>query len=72
MAHTGIDLEKFINCVSIFAKGTKQEKLQLLYTFFDKGTDVHLSKEDLKAHISGTILSMQGVSFDDVDLEKLK
>ena len=53
-----IDYTKFINFVSIVAKGSSEEKLQLLYTFFDKSPDMKITKEDLKAHISGTILSM--------------
>ena len=56
-----IDYAKFINFVSIVAKGNSEEKLQLLYTFFDKSTEQKITRDDLKAHISGTILSMQGV-----------
>ena len=67
-----VDYPKFINFVSIVAKGSSEEKLQLLYTFFDKNTELKITKEDLKAHISGTILSMQGVSMDLNDFEKLK
>jgi len=40
------------------AKGDREEKLQLLFTFFDKSIDSKITKDDLKAHISGTILSM--------------
>ena len=68
-----IDYSKFINFVSIVSKGTREEKLQLFYAFFDKSTDSKITKEDLKAHISGTILSMQGVRYQDVDeIERLK
>jgi Ca2+-binding EF-hand superfamily protein len=67
-----IDYYKFINFVSIVAKGTKEEKLQLFFTFFDKSIDSKITKDDLKAHISGTILSMQGVRFDIEDIERLK
>ena len=61
-----------MNFSAIFAKGTPDEKLQLLYTFFDKSSDSKLSKEELKAHINGTIISMQRVQFDVEELEKLK
>jgi len=44
----------------------------LLFTFFDKSVDSKITKDDLKAHISGTILSMQGVRFDLEDVERLK
>lgn len=71
-ANTPIDYGKFINFVSIVAKGTREEKLQLLFTFFDKSVDSKITKDDLKAHISGTILSMQGVRFDLEDVERLK
>jgi len=54
-----IDYNKFITFVSTIAKGNREEKLSLLYTFFDKSVDSKISKDDLKAHISGTILSMQ-------------
>ena len=68
-----IDYSKFINFVSIVAKGSEEEKLQLLYTFFDRSIEAKITKEDLKAHISGTILSMQSVQFDDLpELEQLK
>ena len=68
-----IDYSKFINFVSIVSKGNEEEKLQLLYTFFDRSVESKITKEDLKAHISGTILSMQSVAFDGLDeLEKLK
>ena len=68
-----IDYSKFINFVSIVAKGSEEEKLQLLYTFFDRSVESKITKEDLKAHISGTILSMQSVSFNEMpELEKLK
>jgi hypothetical protein len=67
-----IDKEKFLSFVSIIAKGSKEEKLQLLFTFFDKGLDGKITKEDLKAHIIGTILSMQGVPFDMPEVESLK
>ena len=68
-----IDYAKFINFVSIVAKGNEEEKLQLLYTFFDRSVESKITKEDLKAHISGTILSMQAVQFDELqELEKLK
>jgi len=53
-----IDYSKFINFVSIVAKGTKEEKLLLLFTLFDKSVDSKITREDLKAHISGTIISM--------------
>jgi hypothetical protein len=43
-----------------------------MYTFFDKIADAKLSKEELKAHINGTIISMQRVQFDVEELEKLK
>ena len=56
-----IDYSKFITFVSTVAKGSREEKLSLLYTFFDKSVDSKISKDDLKAHISGTILSMQQV-----------
>mgnify|MGYP001119493102 CR=1 FL=1 len=71
-ANTPIDYGKFINFVSIVAKGSREEKLQLLFTFFDKSVDSKITKDDLKAHISGTILSMQGVRFDLEDVERLK
>lgn len=67
-----IDYSKFITFVSTVAKGNREEKLSLLYTFFDKSVDSKISKDDLKAHISGTILSMQQVQFDVDDIEKLK
>ena len=68
-----IDYSKFINFVSIVAKGHEEEKLQLLYTFFDRSVESKITKEDLKAHISGTILSMQSVQFEGLEeLEKLK
>jgi len=72
LANSPIDFDKFLNFVSIVSKGTKDEKLQLLYTFFDKGLDAKITKEDLKAHISGTILSMQSVRFDLDEVERLK
>jgi Ca2+-binding EF-hand superfamily protein len=56
--------DKFLNFVAIISKGTEDEKLELLYTFFDKGRDAKITKEDLKAHIIGTILSMQGIPFE--------
>ena len=67
-----IDYSKFITFDSTVAKGSREEKLSLLYTFFDKSVDSKISKDDLKAHISGTILSMQQVQFDIDDIEKLK
>ena len=67
-----IDYSKFITFVSIVAKGTREEKLSLFYTFFDKSKESKISKDDLKAHISGTILSMQQVQFDVDEIEKLK
>jgi Ca2+-binding EF-hand superfamily protein len=57
-ANSPIDYVKFIHFVSIVAKGDREEKLQLLFTFFDKSIDSKITKDDLKAHISGTILSM--------------
>lgn len=67
-----IDYSKFINFVSIVAKGSREDKMQLLYTFFDKSIDAKITKDDLKAHMSGTILSMQGVHYDMEEIEKLK
>jgi Ca2+-binding EF-hand superfamily protein len=67
-----IDFEKFFNFIAIISKGTKEEKLQLIYTFFDKGLSAKITKEDLKSHICGTILSMQGVKFDMPEVENLK
>ena len=72
LLNSPIDYSKFINFVSIVAKGSREEKLQLLYTFFDKSVDSKITKEDLKAHISGTIISMQGVAFELSDIDKLK
>ena len=34
--------------------------------------DAKISKEELKAHISGTILSLAGITFDDNGVESLK
>ena len=68
-----IDYSKFINFVAIVAKGTEEEKLTLLYSFFDRSAESKITKEDLKAHISGTIISMQAVQFDGLaELEQLK
>eukprot|EP00347_Sterkiella_histriomuscorum_P005095 403357915 len=67
-----VDYNKFINFVSLISKGTKQEKLQLLFSFFDKTPDAKISKEELKAHISGTILSLANITFDDGGVENLK
>ena len=67
-----VDYKKFINFVSVIAKGSRQEKLQLLFFFFDKTPDGRISKEELKAHISGTILSLAGLTFDDAGVESLK
>jgi len=67
-----VDYKKFINFVSIIAKGSRQEKLQLLFFFFDKTPVAKISKEELKAHISGTILSLAGITFDDQGVEALK
>jgi Ca2+-binding EF-hand superfamily protein len=67
-----IDYNKFINFISIIAKGTKNEKLQLLFAFFNKGGDSKITKEELKAHISGTILSLSSIPFDDSGVELLK
>lgn len=67
-----VDYKKFINFVSVIAKGSRQEKLQLLFFFFDKTPDARISKEELKAHISGTILSLAGLTFDDAGVESLK
>lgn len=67
-----VDYKKFINFVSVIAKGSRQEKLQLLFFFFDKTPDGRISKEELKAHISGTILSLAGLTFDDSGVESLK
>lgn len=53
-----VDYNKFINFVSVISKGTKHEKMQLLFSFFNKGPDSKITKEELKAHISGTILSL--------------
>ncbi len=71
-ANSPIDYGKFINFVSIVAKGSREEKLSLLFTFFDKSVDSKITKDDLKAHISGTILSMQSVCFDIDEIERLK
>mmetsp|Transcript_23358 Transcript_23358/g.22987 ORF Transcript_23358/g.22987 Transcript_23358/m.22987 type:complete len:116 (+) Transcript_23358:305-652(+) len=67
-----IDYVKFINFVSVISKGTKQEKLQLLFWLFNKGGDYKVTKEDVKAHISGTILSLANIQFDDQGVELLK
>lgn len=67
-----VDYNKFINFVSVIAKGSRQEKLQLLFSFFDKTPDARITKEELKAHISGTILSLAGITFDDSGVESLK
>lgn len=67
-----VDYKKFINFVSVIAKGSRQEKLQLLFFFFDKTPDARITKEELKAHISGTILSLAGLTFDDPGVESLK
>jgi Ca2+-binding EF-hand superfamily protein len=73
LLNSPIDYSKFINFVSTVAKGTREEKLQLLYTFFDKSVESKITKEDLKAHISGTIISMQSVSFVELsDIDKIK
>jgi Ca2+-binding EF-hand superfamily protein len=71
-ANTPVTYSKFINFVSVVARGTPEEKLQLLYTFFDKSVDSKITKDDLKAHISGTIISMQSVRFDADEIERLK
>jgi Ca2+-binding EF-hand superfamily protein len=60
-----IDYNKFINFISIIAKGSKNEKLYLLFSFFNKGPDSKITKEELKAHISGTILSLSNIPFED-------
>ncbi len=60
-----IDYNKFINFVSIMSKGSKHDKMQLIFFLFNKGNDSKISKEDLKAHISGTILSLANITFDD-------
>lgn len=60
-----VDYSKFINFVAIISKGTKHEKLQLLFSFFNKGPESKITKEELKAHISGTILSLANINFDD-------
>ena len=65
LQNSPVDYNKFINFVSIIAKGSKQEKLQLLFYFFDKTPDAKITKEELKAHISGTILSLANITFDD-------
>jgi Ca2+-binding EF-hand superfamily protein len=70
--HSPINFEKFLNFVSIISKGSREEKLHLLYMFFDKGIEAKITKEDLKAHIIGTVLSMQGVPFELEEVEKLK
>jgi Ca2+-binding EF-hand superfamily protein len=72
LLNSSIDYSKFINFVSIVVKGTWEEKLQLLYTFFDKSVESKITKEDLKTHISGTIKSMHSVSFELSDIDKIK
>ena len=45
----------------------------MLYSFFDRSAEAKITKEDLKAHISGTIISMQAVQFEGLgELEQLK
>ena len=58
--------------MSVIAKGSRQDKLQLIFYFFDKSPDGKITKDELKAHISGTILSLCSVSFDDRGVELLK
>lgn len=57
--NTPIDYSKFILFVAIISKGSREEKLQLLFTFFDKSCEESIMRDDMKAHIAGTILSMQ-------------
>jgi hypothetical protein len=37
----------------------------LLFAFFDKTPDQKITKDELKAHISGTILSLANIAFED-------
>ena len=71
-ANSPIDYGKFINFVSIVAKGSREEKLLMFFGFFDKSSEGKISKDDMKAHVSGTILSLQAVRFELEEVERLK
>ena len=58
--------------MSIFLKGSREEKLKLIYLFYDRNHDFLISKEELTSHMSGAIISMINISFEDNNIEKLK
>jgi Ca2+-binding EF-hand superfamily protein len=59
--NTPIDWKKFISFMAIAAKGTRMERLSMIYGLIDKSPDAKLAKEDLKSHIGGTLISMIGI-----------
>ena len=67
-----IDWSKFIAFLAIMIKGTRDEKLQLFFSLFNKIPDNKLSKSEMKTHITGTLLSMALVNFEDVAVEVMK
>lgn len=111
-----IDYRKFICFIAVISKGSRIQKLLLIFSIFGKGIpdringmeeggggfggeddsmdmkanttvlkphddsdddddkvyDPRVSREDIKLHISGTILSMVNVSFEDQQIETLK
>mmetsp|Transcript_17061 Transcript_17061/g.15009 ORF Transcript_17061/g.15009 Transcript_17061/m.15009 type:complete len:146 (+) Transcript_17061:293-730(+) len=60
-----IDWQKFISFLSIFLKGSEEEKLKLIFLFFDRGRKYSLTKEEMQVVISSTILAMMNIPYED-------
>ena len=65
-----IDWQKFISFLSIFLKGTQEEKLRLLFLFFDRNRKFSVTKDEMTVCISSTILSMMNINYQDPTIDK--
>ena len=67
-----IDWQKFISFLSIFLKGSEEEKLKLIFMFFDRFRKYSITKEEMQVVISSTILSMMTIPYEDKGIEKVR
>ncbi|CAI2379664.1 unnamed protein product [Moneuplotes crassus] len=67
-----IDWQKFISFLSIFLKGSEEEKLKLIFLFFDRSRKYTITKEEMQVVISSTILSMMSIPYEDRSIESVR
>jgi Ca2+-binding EF-hand superfamily protein len=64
--------DKFISFVTILSKGTKEERLQLIFKLFDSTSNAEVTKKSVKDAITSLLFSLLKNSYDEKSVENMR